>query len=326
MHAVRLHAFGPADNLRYEALPDPAPAEGQVRIAVAAAGVHVLDTTIRSGANGGPFPLPELPFVSGREVAGVVDAVGSVDDARWLGRPVVAHLGMASGGYAELALAAVGSLHELPDTLEAGAAVAMIGTGRTAMAIAEVAALTGDDVVLVTGAAGGLGTLLVQEATHVGATVVGLAGGPDKVRLVQELGADLAVDYRDPDWPKVVWEWLDGRDATALLDGVGGPAAREALELLGTGGRLVVFGWSAGEPVELHATDLVAKGLTATAAIGPKLLSRPGGLREFETKALDAAATGRWAPVVQRFPLAEAATAHRALETRQTVGKVVLVP
>ena len=101
MHAVRLHEFGPAGNLRYERVADPRPGPGQVRIAVRVAGVHVLDTHIRAGERAGPFPPPELPAIPGREVAGVVDAVGPGADDAWMGRRVVAHLGQASGGYAE---------------------------------------------------------------------------------------------------------------------------------------------------------------------------------------------------------------------------------
>ena len=132
----------------------------------------------------------------GREVAGTVDAVGDGVDERWLGRPVVAHLGMASGGYAEQAIVPVDALIELRDGTDPTAAVAMVGTGRTALAVLEEAAVTADDVVVVTGAAGGLGALLVQAAHAAGARVVGLAGGDEKLALVRSLGADLAVDYR----------------------------------------------------------------------------------------------------------------------------------
>src|ERR687887_203907 len=121
MHAIRLYEFGPAENLSYEEVPDPVPAAGQVRIAVEAAGVHLVDTALRAGAySGGPMPAPDLPTIPGREVAGTVDAV-----------------------------------------------------------------------VIVTAAAGGLGSLFVQEAGTVGATVVGLAGGRDKTDLVRSLGADV---------------------------------------------------------------------------------------------------------------------------------------
>jgi threonine dehydrogenase-like Zn-dependent dehydrogenase len=100
MHAVRHHSFGPPDVLVLDELPDLEPGAGQVRVAVRASGVHLLDTTLRRGESGGPMPLPELPTVPGREVAGVVDAVGEGVDPAWVGRRVVAHLGMVPGGYA----------------------------------------------------------------------------------------------------------------------------------------------------------------------------------------------------------------------------------
>ena len=327
MHAIRLHTFGPPENLVYEEVEDPRPGPGQVRIAVRAAGVHLLDTNIRSGATGGPFPLPDLPQIPGREVAGVVDAVGEGADESWQGKRVVAHLGMASSGYAELVVAPETSLHELPDGLAFDAAVAMIGTGRTTLAVLEVADLVADDVVLVTAAAGGIGNLLVQAARNVGATASGVAGGPDKVERVRALGADLAFDYRRPDWVPELQAALGDRKVTVAFDSVGGEVGRAALELLGPGGRLVMYGWSSGTPTELDAEDIFANSLTVTAAIGPRIFTRPGGLRGLETEALARAASGEWVPVVDsRFGLAEAAAAHRALEGRGTVGKVILVP
>ena len=326
MHAIRLHAFGPAANLRYEEVEDPRPGPGQARIAVAAAGVHLIDTTLRAGRPMGPLALPDLPTIPGREVAGTVDAVGPEVDERWVGRRVVAHLGPASGGYAELAVRETEALHVLPDGLADDAAVAMIGTGRTAQAILEVAALTAHDIVLVTAAAGGLGSLLVQAARNAGATVVGVAGGPAKVQRVAQLGAAVAVDYSAPDWSDAVRAALDGREVTVALDGVGGALGRGALELLGAGGRLILFGFSSGAPTELSAGDLFARGITASAAIGAQIAQRPGGLRDLEEQALAAAADGRLVPLVQRFALAQAAAAHEAMESRATVGKTVLVP
>ncbi|CAM5533005.1 hypothetical protein SFUMM280S_07027 [Streptomyces fumanus] len=178
MHAIRLHAFGPAENLVYEPVEDPEPGPGQVRIAVRAAGVHLLDTALREGHQG-PAPAPPvLPTVPGREVAGVVDALGAGTPGDWLGKRVVAHLGFAPGGYAELAVTDAARLHEIPGGLDFAAAVAMIGTGRTAMGILQFAELGPDSVAVVPAAAGGIGTLLVQYAKHAGATVIGLAGRP----------------------------------------------------------------------------------------------------------------------------------------------------
>ncbi|MEU4829793.1 zinc-binding dehydrogenase [Streptosporangium sp. NPDC023615] len=327
MHAIRQYAFGPAENLLHEEVEDPSPGPGQVRIAVRAAGVHLMDTSIRAGsADELPFPLPDLPMTPGREVAGVVDAVGAGVEESWLGRRVVAHLGLASGGYAELAVREAEAVHALPDELADDVAVAMIGTGRTTMGILDVGQIVPDDVVLVTAAAGGIGNLLVQAARNIGATVVGVAGGPAKVERVRRLGATIAVDYDTADWGGRVREALNGREVTVAFDGVGGAPGRTALELLGVGGRFVMFGWSAGKPTELSTGDLYARCLTASVALGPRILKAPGGLRGLEERSLAEAASGRLAPEVQRFALADAAAAHTALETRATVGKVVLIP
>jgi NADPH:quinone reductase len=327
MYAIRLHEFGPAENLRYELVDDPVPGPGQVRIAVAAAGVHLIDTVIRSGRQLGPLPLPELPAIPGREVAGVVVGVGSEVEAGWLGRRVVAHLGAASGGYAEQAACPVSSLHPVPIGLTDAAAVAMIGTGRTAIGILEAAGLTAADVVLVTAAAGGLGSLLVQAGRNAGATVIGVAGGPVKTERVRQLGATVAVDYTEPGWEQAARDALDGQETTVALDGVGGPVGRGALELLAPGGRLLLFGWASGEPTNLTIGDIFSRGITVSAAIGPHVLRRPGGLRRMEEAALAAAAAGRFVPLVERtFPLAAAAAAHTALVSRATIGKVVLLP
>ncbi|MFF0186901.1 zinc-binding dehydrogenase [Streptomyces sp. NPDC005244] len=327
MHAIRLHAFGPADHLVHERVDDPMPGPGQVRIAVAAAGVHLLDAALREGMRGGPAPGPTvLPTIPGREVAGTVESLGEGVAALWLGRRVVAHLGFAPGGYAELAVTDVDRVHDIPENLDFAQAVAMIGTGRTAMGIVQYAEPGPTDVVVVPAAAGGIGTLLVQYAHHRGATVIGLAGGPEKVARVRANGADHAVDYTEPSWSEKVRAQLGGRTATVVFDGVGGEVAREAVALLGPGGRHVVFGWS-GEGIRDGSPYLV-EGVSEQ-VLGPVMLRRAGGpdpVRTLELRALAHAASGRLSPAVTRFPLAEAAAAHRALESRATIGKVVLEP
>lgn len=330
MQAVRLHAFGPAENLTYESVPRPDPAPGQVRIAVAAAGVHLLDTSLRRGIEGPPAALPELPTVPGREVAGTVDALGPGTDPAWLGRTVVVHLGFAPGGYAQFAVADADRLHPVPPGLDPAGAVAMIGTGRTTLGILQFADLGPGSVALIPAAAGGIGTLLVQYAKNAGATVIALAGGPAKTALAAANGADLALDYTRPDWADTVRAHHPA-GATVLFDSVGGPVARTALDLLADGGLHLVFGWSGG-PIPLTDTDraaLDARGVTTQSVLGPPMLQRAGGdnpLRLLETRALAEAAAGRLRPALQRYPLAEAAAAHRDLETRATTGKVILEP
>ncbi|MEV0230362.1 zinc-binding dehydrogenase [Nonomuraea sp. NPDC050786] len=323
MHAVVLHAFGPAENLRYETVPDPVPGPGQVRIAVKAAGVHLVETILRSGRAGASLPpQPELPTIFGGEVAGRVDEVGPGVDPSWIGRDVVTSYGRP-GGYAELAVADVASVH--PITIGYETAVAMIVTGVTALQFLDVAELTPSDVVLVTSAAGGIGRLLIQYARRVGAKVVGAAGGPAKVAAVRELGADLAVDYDQPSWQESVAKELGGRTVTALLDGVGGDKARAAFELLADGGRYVTIGNASQQDFLPDPQTVKERDLTVTNAL-MLLLSGPNTRPQYEVRALAAATEGTLAPAVQTFPLAQAAAAHAALETRATTGKVVLIP
>ena len=311
--------------LRVEEVPDPHPGEGEVRIRVEAAGVHLIDGLIRRG-EAPPGAAVRLPIVPGREVAGVVDETGPGVPERWLGRPVAAHLGLG-GGYAEYALSPVEALHERPEGLDAEQTVAMIGTGRTAMAILEHAAPAAEDVVLVTAAAGGIGTLLIQALRATGATVVGAAGGERKIALVRALGASIAIDYTRPGWQDEVRTRLEDRALTLALDGVGGEIGRKALELLGVGGRLVMYGSASGRLTELSAGDLFTRGISASSAIGARIFQRPGGFRPLETRSLEAAASGSLKPVIgMRFPLERAGAAQQAIERRETVGKVVLHP
>jgi len=325
MHAIRQHQFGGPDQLVLEELPDLVPAAGQVRIAVQAAGVHLLDTMLRDG-EAGPFGVPELPMTPGREAAGTVDVVAADVDPTWIGRHVVVHLGAASGGYASQVVASVGTLIPFSEAVEAAEAVAMIGTGRTALGVLEEADLDANDVVLVTAAAGGLGTLLVQAAAGLGCTVVGVAGGDAKLDLARSLGASIVADYLIDGWADIVRTALGERRITVALDGVGGTIGRTAFELVGPGGRVVLFGYSSGAPMPLDATDLFARGVSVSAAIGPRLFARPGGIQRLAELAVGRLEAGVWSPVVDRFPLADAADAHRALTGRRTTGKVVLIP
>lgn len=319
MRTIRHHEFGPADVLQLEQLPDPEPAEGELRIRVEAAGVHLLDTSIRAGESFGAMDPPSLPMVPGREVAGVVDAVGAGVDPALVGQRMVAHLGFASGGYAELAVVAAGRAHAVPEGLPPAVAVAAIGTGRTAAGILRLARLGADDVVVVTSAAGGLGLLLLQAARAVGARTIALAGRPAKLDLARAHGGDVLIDYRNAGWDSALRE--RGERPTVVLDGVGGAAGRAAYGLLVPGGRLVRFGWSSGEQ---NAYDDPERPVVDV--LGPVMLDVPGGIAALEAEALAAAADGTRVPWVgSSFPLERAADAHAALEQRATTGKVVLL-
>ncbi|MCK2220511.1 zinc-binding dehydrogenase [Actinomadura sp. ATCC 31491] len=322
MDVIRLHAYGPAANLRLETLPDPVPGPGEVRVAVRAAGVHFIETLLRQGRAVGPHPAPALPAVFGSEVAGVVEAVGEGVPAGLAGRRVVTGAA-SSGGYASRAVAPAGSLTELPGHVDDGVAVAMVTTGATTFGLLELAPVGPGDVVLAMAAAGGVGSLLVQYARRAGATVVGAAGGPAKAARAAELGAGLAVDYREAGWDKRVREAAG--EVTVVFDGVGGELGRAAYGLLGRGGRHVVFGSAAGEWFFPDAGEAAAREVAVLDGIG-HLLGRDGGTADLRARALEAAAEGWLTPLVQAFPLAAAAAAHAALESRDTMGKVVLVP
>ncbi|MFE9390964.1 zinc-binding dehydrogenase [Streptomyces sp. NPDC006784] len=329
MHAVVLHTFGPAENLRHETLPDPEPGPGQVRIAVRAAGVHAIETVMRAGVTEGLVPpLPELPTVLGGEVSGRVDAVGPDVGPEWLGRDVVTAKG-APGGYAELAVADLTEVLERPAGLDHQAAVAAIVTGGTTVGVLAQAGLGEDDVVLVNSAAGGMGRLLVQHAHALGAVVIGAAGGPEKTAAVRELGADLAVDYTHADWQQRVADWLagpgGGRSVTAVLDGVGGEQARTAFGLLAAGGRFVTYGAISGAEFTPGPDELASRRATHIDALR-RMLAHPEDIAGHRAEGLRRTAAGDFTHTTHPFPLAEAARAHKALEQRETTGKVVLIP
>ncbi|GAA3888507.1 zinc-binding dehydrogenase [Saccharothrix violaceirubra] len=314
MRAVRLHAFGGPERLRFEEVPDPRPGPGRVRIAVEAAGVHPVDTALRRG----DADRVPLPYVPGGEVAGRVDAVGPGVPADWLGVRVVTRLGLVGGGYASLVVREAAAVHRVPDGVGFPAAVAAVGAGAAALAALDAAAPEPDDVVLVTGAAGAVGHLVVQGAAGVGAHVVGVVGHADKRSAVLRAGAAVAVDHRHPDWADRVRAALCGREVDVVVDGVGGVLGRTAVELL-CGGRVVLSGASSGTPTLLSTVDIVGRGLTVAAV-------RRGSVRTGEARALAAVAAGRLRPVVRVFPLSRAGSAHEAVEERTVVGKVVLVP
>jgi NADPH2:quinone reductase len=172
-----LRNYGGPEELRLEEVPDPQAGDGQLLVRVAAAGVQLVETQVRSGAAGPPLAPDALPWTPGREVAGEVVAVGAGVERALLGSLVAGQTPRA-GGYAELAVLDAASAHLVPDGLSAAEAVSLLGTGRTAVALSELAGIGADDVVLVESAAGAVGVLLLQLARAAGAArVIGLTRG-----------------------------------------------------------------------------------------------------------------------------------------------------
>ncbi|WP_433327889.1 zinc-binding dehydrogenase [Spirillospora sp. CA-294931] len=312
MRAVWLKEFGGPEVLSVGDAPDPVAGPGQALVEVAFANITFVETQARSGAPG-PFTL-ELPVIPGNGVGGVVRAVGEGVDAGLVGRRVISGMG-GSGGYAELAAVDAAGLFEVPEALGLDEAVALLADGRTATMMARAVDPKPGERVLVEAAAGGVGTLLVQLAAAAGATVVAAAGGARKLDVARGLGAHEAVDYTVPGWAREV----DGVDV--VLDGVGGEIGRAAFGLLRPGGRMVSFGLSSGEWAGISDEDAAGRGATIVRPGRPT----PELMREYTESALAEAAAGRLRPVIgQRFPLERADEAHRAMETRATVGKTLL--
>ncbi|ROO91032.1 NADPH2:quinone reductase [Actinocorallia herbida] len=327
MKAIVQRKFGPADVLVLEETEAPVPGPGQVLVRVRAAGVHAVDASIREGQGPPTLPKPSLPMTPGREVAGTVEAVGADVADTWTGKRVVAHVGPLSGGYAEYALAPAASLHELPDGVSYAAAVAAIGTGRTAQLVRRSVSSGPEDVVIVTGASGGLGNQLAYLALSAGSRVIALYGGESKREAVAGIaGRDgsrpAIVDTSAEDWTERLTAAVGAKGATVVYDGVGGPVARACFEALTRGGRHIIYGWSSGSALTATAQDVVDRSLTLTSALGAPITD----LRALETLSLEAVGRGEVVPLVTEFPLAEAPAAHTAIETRTSRGKVVLVP
>ncbi|GLY02310.1 MULTISPECIES: zinc-binding dehydrogenase [Actinoplanes] len=316
MRAVWLRDFGAPDTLRIEDTPDPVAEPGQVLVAVDFAGITWIETMFRA-TGFGPFPKP--PMIPGNGVAGTVVAAGSSAERHLVGRRVVTGTGGA-GGYAERVAVDARHVIEVPDGVATDDAAALLADGRTALMIMEAAGIRTGERVLVEAAAGGVGSLLVQLAHAAGAEVVAAAGSAVKREATLELGADIAVDYREPDWPQTVRSSGGGIDV--VLDGVGGAVAESAFTLLGTGGRMISFGFSAaaGWP---EITDEVAaeRGIRVQRGVfGP-----PEEQTRRTTEALALTAAGRLRPLIgRRFPLDQAAAAHTAMENRAVVGKTLL--
>ncbi|GAA2618382.1 zinc-binding dehydrogenase [Dactylosporangium fulvum] len=320
MRVIEVARFGGPEVLVPKEVPDPFPGLGEAIVDVAVADTLWLETMVRAGGGGAVFPV-ELPYVPGVGVAGTVSTVGGGGvDPQWIGRRVIVRTGH-TGGYAAKAAVPAADLVPVPDAVDLYDAAAVIHDGATALALVDVVKIVAGDRVLVTAAGGGMGTLLVQLARASGATVVGAARGTAKLDRVRALGADVVVDYSEPDWVDKVWEATGGLDV--VLDGAGGDYGRAAFDLVVEGGRFSAHGTPAGGFAVADAEVARARGITATGIEAVQL--RPERFRAYLGRALAEVAAGRIRPVVgQEFPLERAADAHRAIEDRTAVGKTLL--
>lgn len=321
MRAVVMEEFGGPEVLRIRHVEDPAPGPGQVLVAVAYASITFVETQVRSG--NGPFGRPALPRIPGNGVGGRIVAVGPDVDPVLVGTVVVTTTG-GEGGYAELALARAQDVVPVPEGLELKDAVALLADGRTALLLYRQAEIKPSERVLVGAAGGGVGSLLVQLAAAADAHVIGAARGVVKAGLVTSLGAAAYVDYSRPDWLDRVEEATGGAGLDLVFDGVGGRIGTEAIGALRDGGRVSIYGMASGADADVDEGALRARSI---GVIGLTAAPNPAQSRALIVDALNLAADGKLRPVIgQTFPLEAAAAAHRAIESRTTTGKTLLIP
>ena len=322
--AIRIHATGGPEVLRFEAVDPGRPGPGQALVRQTAIGLNFIDTYHRSGL----YPLPSLPHGIGMEAAGVVEAVG---DGVVVVRPGdrVGYASGAPGAYAELRVVPADRLVPLPDGIDDRTAAAMLLRGMTVeYLIRRAFRVEPGMTVLLHAAAGGLGLIACQWLRHLGATVIGTVGSDEKAALAREHGCAHTIVYTREDFVAHVRELTSGRGVPVVYDSVGRSTFAGSLDCLARRGMLVGFGNASGAPPPFD----------------PLLLSRKGSLYLTRPTLMDYTATrdellasaralfevvqqGRVkVEIRQTWPLAEAAEAHRAFEARRTVGSSVLLP
>lgn len=323
MKAVVAAGTGGPEVLSLGEAPDPEPGPGEVLIDVAATAVNRADLLQRQGFYP---PPPGISDVIGLECSGTVAALGEGVEGWSVGDEVCALL--AGGGYAERVVVPAGQLMPLPPGVDLVTAAALPEVACTVWSnVFMVAGLRPDDHFLVHGGAGGIGTMAIQLAHALGARVYATAGSPEKLALCTELGADVAINYRDDDFVEAALRESDGHGADVILDNMGAKYLPRNVGALAVEGRLVVIGMQGGTKGELDLGVLLRK---RGAVIATSLRSRP-----VDDKAAICAAVvehvwplvgaGLVRPIVHRtMPLAQAGEAHALLESGDTIGKVLL--
>lgn len=323
MNCIEIVAPGGPEVLRPAQAAVPTPGPGEVLIKVAAAGVNRPDVLQRQGRYD---PPPGASLLPGLEVAGEIVALGeNVDESR-VGDSVCALL--AGGGYAEYAVAPAGQVLPIPKGLSMAEAAGLPETVFTVWTnVFERGALKPGESLLVHGGASGIGSTAVQLAKALGASVFATAGDDDKCRMVERLGAALCVNYRVQDFVAEIKAATDNRGVDVVLDMVGGEYVARNIDLLAMDGRHVSIAFLQGPKATLNMFPVMTKRLTLT---GSTLRARSVEEKTRLAKAVrenvwPLIAAGEFRPVVHaRFPLAQAADAHRMMEASTHIGKIIL--
>lgn len=322
MRAVVVPAPGGPEVLQLVELPDPEPGPGEILVRVTAAGVNRADLLQRQGRYPPPAGASEL---LGLECSGQVAALGEGVEGWGVGDPCAALL--AGGGYAELVVAPVGQVVPPPPRMSLVTAGGVMEAAATVWSNFAVAGLSDADLVLVHGGAGGIGSFAIPYGRSLGARIATTAGTVAKRSYCEELGA-IAFDYHD-DWLSGVLEWSGGSGVGVVLDVMGGSYLEQNVRALATGGRLMIIGLQGGRKGTLDIAALLAKqGRVHATALRPRPVEEKAAICAAVVEQVwpryDQRGGGIAPPQVEVFPLAEAAAAHRWLESGTGMGKAVL--
>lgn len=323
MPAIEIASPGGPDQLRLATRAIPKPGAGEVLLRVAAAGVNRPDVLQRLGRYAPPAGTTDIP---GLEAAGEIVAVGAGVDGLAVGDRVTALL--AGGGYAGYATAAVALCLPIPGGFSMVEAAALPETVFTVWSnVFERGTCRPGETLLVHGGTSGIGTIAIQIATALGVRVFATAGGPEKARACEKLGAIRGIDYRSEDFVEVVARETGGAGVDVILDMVSGPYVARNMAAAAMFGRIVSIAVLGGARAEIDVSVMMHKRLTLT---GSTLRSRPLAQKAAIADAVrhnvwPLLAAGRVRPVIHAtFPLAEAAAAHRLMETSAHIGKIML--
>ncbi|MHA1567617.1 MAG: NAD(P)H-quinone oxidoreductase [Alphaproteobacteria bacterium] len=325
MSAIEITEFGGPDVLRICQRPVPRPGTGELLVRIAAAGVNRPDVMQRQG---GYAPPPGASDIPGLELAGTIVAIGSQVTGWALGEEICALV--SGGGYAEYALVPAPQALPIPDGLDAVSGAALPETMFTVWSnLFDRARLAAGELVLIHGGSSGIGTTAIQLAHAFGATVVTTVGTAEKAAACLELGAALAINYRDQDFVEQVQRFTDDAGVDVILDMIGGAYLERNISLLKVEGRLAIIALMGGGHADLDLRQLLVRRLTITAAtLRPRSIAQKGEIAAaLRDRVWPLIAAGRVRPVIHAtFPLAQAAQAHHVMEASTHIGKLVLVP
>ncbi len=320
MKAVVIREHGGLDVLRWEEMPEPAPGPGQLKVRVAAAGCNFADTLMAKGTY---QDIPGLPFSPGMELAGEVLAVGEGVTIAKPGQRVMARVSF--GAFAEIALCDEIDTTVVPDAMEDVTAAGFpIVYGTSHVALTHRCPVYPGEVMLVHGAAGGVGLTAVEIGKALGATVVATAGSDDKLEVAKQYGADYLVNYRTEDIREKVKEYVGGVDV--VYDPVGGDTFKASLRCINHEGRIIIVGFAGGEVPQIPANILLVKNCSAVGFYwGSYRKVRPDVHRRSYDALVGLFNEGKLKPHVSHvLPMQQAADALQLLLDRKSTGKVVL--